>query len=43
VLLAGKGHETSQVLKNRAIEFDDREKAREALRRRGFSRKPAGQ
>jgi UDP-N-acetylmuramoyl-L-alanyl-D-glutamate--2,6-diaminopimelate ligase len=43
VLLAGKGHEASQVLKNRTIEFDDREKAREVLRRRGFSRKPAGQ
>jgi UDP-N-acetylmuramoyl-L-alanyl-D-glutamate--2,6-diaminopimelate ligase len=43
VLLAGKGHETTQVLKNRTIEFDDREKAREALHRRGFPRKPAGQ
>ena len=39
VLLAGKGHETSQVLKDRTIEFDDREKAREILRRKGFSRK----
>jgi UDP-N-acetylmuramoyl-L-alanyl-D-glutamate--2,6-diaminopimelate ligase len=42
VLLAGKGHETSQVLKDRTIEFDDREKAREILRRKGFSKKPAG-
>jgi UDP-N-acetylmuramoyl-L-alanyl-D-glutamate--2,6-diaminopimelate ligase len=40
VLLAGKGHETSQVLKDRTVEFDDREKAREALRRRGFSKEP---
>jgi len=43
VLLAGKGHETSQVLKDRTIEFDDREKAREILRRKGFSKKQAGQ
>ena len=28
VLLAGKGHETTQVLKDRTIEFDDREVAR---------------
>ena len=32
VLLAGKGHETYQVLKDRTIHFDDREAAREALR-----------
>jgi UDP-N-acetylmuramoyl-L-alanyl-D-glutamate--2,6-diaminopimelate ligase len=36
VLLAGKGHETYQVLKDRTIDFDDREMARRALRRRGF-------
>jgi UDP-N-acetylmuramoyl-L-alanyl-D-glutamate--2,6-diaminopimelate ligase len=36
VLLAGKGHETYQVLKDRTIEFDDREMARRTLRRRGF-------
>jgi UDP-N-acetylmuramoyl-L-alanyl-D-glutamate--2,6-diaminopimelate ligase len=42
VLLAGKGHETSQVLKDRTIEFDDREKAREILRRKGFAKQPAG-
>jgi UDP-N-acetylmuramoyl-L-alanyl-D-glutamate--2,6-diaminopimelate ligase len=42
VLLAGKGHETSQVLKDRTIEFDDREKAREILRRKGYSRKTTG-
>ena len=28
VLLAGKGHETTQVLKERTIDFDDREVAR---------------
>jgi len=33
VLLAGKGHETYQVLQDRTIEFDDREKARAILRR----------
>jgi UDP-N-acetylmuramoyl-L-alanyl-D-glutamate--2,6-diaminopimelate ligase len=32
VLLAGKGHETYQVLRDRTIEFDDREKARSILR-----------
>ena len=36
VLLAGKGHETYQVLRDRTIEFDDREVARSVLRRRGF-------
>ena len=36
VLLAGKGHETSQVLRDRTIEFDDREVARRILRQRGF-------
>ena len=37
VLLAGKGHETYQVLREGAVEFDDREKARAILRRKGFS------
>jgi UDP-N-acetylmuramoyl-L-alanyl-D-glutamate--2,6-diaminopimelate ligase len=37
VLLAGKGHETYQVLRDRTIEFDDREKARAILRQKGFS------
>ncbi len=41
VLLAGKGHETYQVLRNATIDFDDREKARAILRRKGFS-KPSG-
>jgi UDP-N-acetylmuramoyl-L-alanyl-D-glutamate--2,6-diaminopimelate ligase len=36
VLLAGKGHETSQVLRDRTIEFDDREVARRILGRRGY-------
>jgi UDP-N-acetylmuramoyl-L-alanyl-D-glutamate--2,6-diaminopimelate ligase len=36
VLIAGKGHETYQVLKDRTIHFDDREVAREALRSMGF-------
>jgi UDP-N-acetylmuramoyl-L-alanyl-D-glutamate--2,6-diaminopimelate ligase len=36
VLLAGKGHETTQVLKDRSIEFDDREVARQILRQRGY-------
>jgi UDP-N-acetylmuramoyl-L-alanyl-D-glutamate--2,6-diaminopimelate ligase len=36
VLLAGKGHETNQVLRDGTIEFDDREVARAVLRRHGF-------
>lgn len=39
VLLAGKGHENSQILRDRTYDFDDREKARAILRRRGFSKK----
>jgi len=41
VLLAGKGHETYQVLREGTIDFDDREKARGILRSKGFSRVPA--
>jgi UDP-N-acetylmuramoyl-L-alanyl-D-glutamate--2,6-diaminopimelate ligase len=35
ILIAGKGHEQGQELANRKIPFDDREVAREALRRLG--------
>ncbi len=37
VLLAGKGHETYQIFKDRSIHFDDRETAREALRSFGYT------
>jgi UDP-N-acetylmuramoyl-L-alanyl-D-glutamate--2,6-diaminopimelate ligase len=40
VLVAGKGHETTQVHGQRAVPFDDREVAREHLRRR-FAGDPA--
>ena len=44
LILAGKGHETYQVLKDRTIPFDDREVAREVLRGFGYRRRPdAGQ
>ena len=36
VLIAGKGHEPYQVLKDRTIHFDDREVAREVLRSLGY-------
>jgi UDP-N-acetylmuramoyl-L-alanyl-D-glutamate--2,6-diaminopimelate ligase len=41
VVLAGKGHETYQVLRDRTIPFDDRVVARDALAALGF-RAPAG-
>jgi UDP-N-acetylmuramoyl-L-alanyl-D-glutamate--2,6-diaminopimelate ligase len=36
VLLAGKGHETYQIFKDRTIAFDDRETARQTLRSFGY-------
>jgi UDP-N-acetylmuramoyl-L-alanyl-D-glutamate--2,6-diaminopimelate ligase len=36
VVIAGKGHETYQILKDETIHFDDREVAREVLRGLGF-------
>jgi UDP-N-acetylmuramoyl-L-alanyl-D-glutamate--2,6-diaminopimelate ligase len=39
VILAGKGHEPYQVLKDRTISFDDREVARGVLRSLGYGRK----
>ena len=38
VVLAGKGHETYQVLKDRTIQFNEREVAKRILREMGFSR-----
>lgn len=42
VILAGKGHETYQVLKDRVIHFDDREVARNVLRELGYSQAQGG-
>ncbi len=39
VILAGKGHENYQVLKDRTIHFDDREVATEVLHRIGYGKK----
>jgi UDP-N-acetylmuramyl tripeptide synthase len=36
VLIAGKGHETYQVFKDRTVDFDDRETARSVLRSSGY-------
>jgi len=40
VLLAGKGHETTQTLRDRVIAFDDRQVAREVLKSLGFDGEP---
>jgi UDP-N-acetylmuramoyl-L-alanyl-D-glutamate--2,6-diaminopimelate ligase len=42
VILAGKGHETYQILKDGPIPFDDREVARRVLRGFGYGRAPKG-
>jgi len=36
VLLAGKGHENTQILSDRTFEFDDRKMARKILQARGY-------
>jgi UDP-N-acetylmuramoyl-L-alanyl-D-glutamate--2,6-diaminopimelate ligase len=42
VILAGKGHETYQVLKDRTIAFDDRAVAREVLKGYGYHQAAQG-
>ncbi len=41
VLIAGKGHETYQVLRDKTIDFDDREVARRILKSYGYAREGA--
>ncbi|HKT47517.1 MAG TPA: UDP-N-acetylmuramoyl-L-alanyl-D-glutamate--2,6-diaminopimelate ligase [Candidatus Acidoferrales bacterium] len=42
VLLAGKGHETEQILADRRLEWDDGEMARQALRKCGYGGSQVG-
>jgi UDP-N-acetylmuramoyl-L-alanyl-D-glutamate--2,6-diaminopimelate ligase len=42
VLLAGKGHETSQILRERTLEWSDRDVAAKVLRAHGYEQPPAG-
>ena len=42
VLIAGKGHETYQILKDETIHFDDRETARDVLRLLGYRESKQG-
>ena len=39
-MIAGKGHETTQTTAGRVEPFDDREIARDELKRLGFGRGP---
>ena len=43
VLLAGKGHETSQILADSTLEWSDKAVAARALAERGHTEKPAGE